>query len=174
MSKKAFTLIELAVVLLVIGILAGVVLRNIGGFTASARDSRRIGDLRNVSTYLGQYLLKTGKYPTSTTWDDLEATLHDAGVLSAGSPLPRDPLAGRKYYYAYCTTSGETAPTHYVIWAYLETTVDKSPQIFKDSAFGTISAKQNDFGWQCTLPQNLPQNVNSVTCGSSSTFCLVQ
>ena len=170
MSKKAFTLIELAVVLLVIGILAGVVLRNIGGFTAGARDSRRIADLRNVSTYLGQYLLKYGKYPTSTTWSDLEATLRDAGVLSAGSPLPRDPLAGRQYYYAYCTTSGETAPTHYVIWAYLETTVDKSPQIFKDSASGTISAKQNDFGWQCTLPEK----VDSVTCGSSSTFCLVQ
>ena len=167
MSKKAFTLIELAVVLLVIGLLAGILLRNIGGFTATARDSRRIGDLRNVSNYLSQYLLKHGAYPTSTTWDDLERELQNGGILGAGTKLPRDPLAGRSYNYSPCTTTGltpaETAPTHYVIWAQLESSPTTAPQIFADSASGTPT----DWGWTC-------QGTSPTCAKNNSNYCIAQ
>jgi general secretion pathway protein G len=167
MSKKAFTLIELAVVLLVIGILAGVVLRNIGGFTAGARDSRRIADLRNVSVYLTQYYLKTGKYPTASNWSSLGSVLRSAGILSTGTQLVNDPLAGRTYNYTYCTTSGanETLPTHYVIWANLEASnINNAPQLFKDAATGTPS----DWGWSCAT------TVYCATTAGESNFCLAQ
>jgi general secretion pathway protein G len=65
--KKGFTLIEMAVVLLIIGILAGIVLRNIAGQTPIARDTRRVGDLRNTAAYLATYLAKFGQFPTTTT-----------------------------------------------------------------------------------------------------------
>jgi prepilin-type N-terminal cleavage/methylation domain-containing protein len=165
MSKKAFTLIELAVVLLVIGILAGVVLRNIGGFAAGARDSRRIGDLRNVSVYLSQYFLKNGKYPTATNWTNLETVLRDAGILSTGTPLVNDPLKARSYWYTYCGIGNKFEASHYVIWANLEASnINNAPQMFKDSASGTPS----DWGWSCYT------DVNCANSASPTIFCLTQ
>ncbi|MEM5782315.1 MAG: type II secretion system protein [Candidatus Aenigmatarchaeota archaeon] len=148
MSKKGFTLIELAIVLLVIGILAGVVLRNLGGFTATARDSRRQADLRNVQTYLSQYFLKQGFYPTATDWITLESTLRDAGIIEKGGSFPNDPLKGRTYEYFPCTNlnSQEVMPTHYVLRATLEATrLNTAEQFFKDALKGV----PGDWGWSC-------------------------
>ncbi|MGC8981662.1 MAG: type II secretion system protein [Minisyncoccia bacterium] len=168
MSKKAFTLIELAVVLLVIGILAGVVLRNIGGFTASARDSRRISDLRNVQTYLSQYFLRQGTYPDVLSWASLEVALRKAGVLSTGTPLVNDPVKGRYYNYSFCTTT-DNAP-HYVIWAVLEASnINNAPQLFKDSATG----RPADWGWGCHLPQGVTEILCATSTGAAN-FCLTQ
>jgi prepilin-type N-terminal cleavage/methylation domain-containing protein len=167
MSKKAFTLIELAIVLLVIGILAGIVLRNLGGFTASARDSRRIADLRNVATYLGQYFLKYGYYPTTTNWTMLETALRNAGILATGTILVNDPVRNKSYGYAYCTTSAGEIAGHYVIWADLEASnVNNAPQLFRESAVGD---SQKDWGWYCQ-----PAAVLCATSTNISRYCVAQ
>jgi prepilin-type N-terminal cleavage/methylation domain-containing protein len=174
MSKKAFTLIELAIVLLVIGILAGIVLRNLGGFTATARDSRRIADLRNVATYLGQYFLKYGYYPTATVWATtapgvftLETALRNAGILATGTILVNDPVRNKTYGYAYCTTSAGEIAGHYVIWADLEVSnVNNAPQLFRESAVGD---SQKDWGWYCQ-----PASVLCATGTNISRYCVAQ
>ena len=167
MNKKAFTLVELAVVLLVIGILAGLLLRNLGGFTASARDQRRIGDLRNVSAYITNYYARQGQYPTATTWSDLEAQLKDAGVLGPGVNLPRDPLSpNQDYSYSYCTSSPTGRVTNYVLRAVLETQRGQALQLFQ----GTVS--YNDLrNANLSCP-----GVSSTQCATSSTstdYCLL-
>jgi prepilin-type N-terminal cleavage/methylation domain-containing protein len=135
MNKKAFTLVELSVVLLVIGILSGILLRNLGGFTAAARDERRISDLRNVSTYIATYYARQGQYPPTTTWSGLESELKKAGALGPGISLPRDPLSpNQDYEYSFCTSTNTGRMTNYILRAVLETTRNQAPQIFQGTA----------------------------------------
>lgn len=110
---KAFTLVELAVVLLVIGILAGILIRNYGGFTSAARDARILADLRNVSTMLAAYYSKAGNFPdvtmaaNSASWTDQFAdTLINMGVITNRNELPRHPLSGKFYQYFACDRDG--------------------------------------------------------------------
>jgi prepilin-type N-terminal cleavage/methylation domain-containing protein len=157
MNKKAFTLVELAVVLLVIGILAGLLLRNLGGFTASARDQRRIGDLRNVSAYITNYYARQGQYPTATTWSDLESQLQNAGVLPPGTSLPKDPL-GQDYNYYPCKRTNYTEYTNYILKATLETPSSQAPQLYQ----GRLTDIPNDLTCE-----------NSPSCGGDKDYCLL-
>ncbi len=158
--KKGFTLIEMAVVLLIIGILAGIVLRNIGGQSAVARDTRRIGDLRNTSNYLAAYLGKYGYFPNASNWNDLETALRNAGITDR---LPRDP-SGRQYTYYYCSDTGSISSpndiNHFIIQAILEQTPTQAPRLW-ETALANIPA-----GWTCnTTPQCNP---------ASRQYCLAQ
>jgi prepilin-type N-terminal cleavage/methylation domain-containing protein len=140
--KKGFTLIELAVVLLVIGILAGIVLRNIAGQTPMARDTRRVADLRNTSAYLASYLAKFGQFPSSTSWDALETALRNAGITDR---LPRDPSGGTYSYY-YCSdfgAPGSNPVNHFILEATLEQTPSTAPRLW-ETAIVTLPS-----GWQC-------------------------
>jgi len=149
MYKKGFTLIELAVVLLVIGILAAVILRNIGTQGIQARDARRVGDLRNVSVYVAQYLAKFGSFPTSTSWSELETVLSNAQIAS--TPLPNDPSGPpRTYSYISCSDTSK-APNassdpglanHFVLGANLEQPKTSNPRIYDGS--GTVPST-----WMC-------------------------
>ena len=47
-KKKAFTLVELLIVIIIVGILAGMMLLSAGSATDSAKAARIISDLRNM------------------------------------------------------------------------------------------------------------------------------
>jgi|GEM_PF-900011 len=169
MNKKAFTIVELAVVLLVIGILSGLLLRNLGGFTASARDQRRISDLRNVSAYIATYYVRRGQYPPTTTWSGLESELIRAGALGPGMKLPRDPLSpNQDYEYSYCTSTNPTNVgriTNYILMAVLEVTRDQAPQIFQGTATsGDLTRASLSCG---------PINTKCSDAPTSSNYCIL-
>jgi prepilin-type N-terminal cleavage/methylation domain-containing protein len=158
--KKGFTLIEISVVLLVIGILAGIVLKNIGGQSAVARDTRRIGDLRNTANYLAYYLGKYGYFPNTGSWDDLEVALRNAGIVER---LPRDP-SGKAYTYYYCSDTGSVSNqyeiNHFIVQAILEQAPTQAPRLWDTAVTSTPT------GWTCnTTPQ----------CNAASRqYCLAQ
>jgi len=168
--KKGFTLIEMAVVLLVIGILAGIVLRNIGGQSAAARDIRRLGDLRNTANYLSTYLAKFGYFPSSTTWNDLESTLRNNGVVDR---LPRDP-SGRSYFYFPCTDTGQNPPetsdiNHFILQATLEQTASSAPRLW-ESALSSFPQ-----GWICNFGSGWVNNFPGGTCQPAQrNHCMAQ
>ncbi len=92
MKSKGFTLIELLVVVAIIGILATVVLASLSSGRASARDARRLADIKTIQTALELYALDNGgQYPTpgwassnvASSWAALETQL--------GTTLPKDP-----------------------------------------------------------------------------------
>lgn len=142
--KKGFTLIEMAVVLLIIGILSTVVIRNIGGQTVMARDQRRIADLRTVSTYLANYLAKYGAFPTSNTWSDLQTAIANAGISPT---LPNDPLAGASYSYFYCTDLGTGGQiNHFILRARLEQSQTQAPKLYETS----YNSGTPPPGWTCS------------------------
>ncbi len=144
-GEHGFTLIEMFIVIAVIGILAGVVLRGTAGFQSSARDTRRIGDLKNVQNYLELYFNKCGHYPGDSTcgsgapatWNDLVNAL---GAVTTSSNIPRDPVPSRNYFYAVEPTD----LLQYLVGAKLE----KDNKALRDD-IDTIPA-----GWPVTTGAN--------------------
>lgn len=170
MRTKAFTLIELAVVLLVIGVLSGIVLRNIGSQGVQARDTKRISDLRNVSVYLSQYMSKIGQFPTANdlTWSatsPLSTALQTAGVITAGLLPTKPPSGSGSYEYYACSDQGAppgAVVNHYVLRVVLEEKTTENPQIWEGALNGTLPS-----GWNC--------GATPPTCSQAATareYCL--
>jgi len=70
-KSKAFTLIELLIVVAIIGILSSVVLVGLRGVRAKARDAQRISDFRQIQAALELFYSQTNRYPRSPgapTW----------------------------------------------------------------------------------------------------------
>ena len=119
MKKKAFTLVELMVVVAVIAILATALLVGLGGARARARDARRVSDLKQVQNVLELYYAKMGCYPKVSSWADLEKEVVNQGITSK---LPKDPINKGKYVYSYKACGGTSGGEHYTLGAYLENT----------------------------------------------------
>jgi type II secretion system protein G len=91
-TSKGFTLIELLVVVAIIGILATVVLSSLSSARESARDAKRLNDVKTIQTALEMYANdNNGRYPMTVwagshtdSWANLESIL--------GTTLPVDPL----------------------------------------------------------------------------------
>ena len=111
--QKGFTLVELLVVIAIIGILATLLLLQLGVARQRARDAKRIADVSQVRTAIELYYDDSGQYPQIATYSGLAALL----VPKYMTQLPSDPLnvAGTyEYRYAY------NGLTRYHIWAELE------------------------------------------------------
>ncbi len=61
--RHGFTLIELMIVIVILGVLMGTILPRLTGAQARARDTARIADLSNISQALETYYDDNGKYP---------------------------------------------------------------------------------------------------------------
>lgn len=119
-----FTLIELLVVVAIIGVLSSVVLASLSDARSSARDARRMADLRNMQTALELYYNDHDKYPGETWCDssigsygsncgdmissgntqdgwDTNSTFYQEFVGGGYASLPEDPLNNESYYYYY-------------------------------------------------------------------------
>lgn len=70
-QNKGFTIVELLIVIVVIGILAGLVITTYNGIQQKARNTERTTDLKTFQSQLEAYYANTGKYPSNT---DLSAT----------------------------------------------------------------------------------------------------
>lgn len=88
-----FTLIELLVVIAIISLLSSVVLASLSGARSSARDARRLQDMKQIQTALEMYYNNNGQYPEEDgdgrgSWDngddgDFLQTLVGQGYLSS-------------------------------------------------------------------------------------------
>lgn len=69
-NQSGFTIVELLIVIVVIGILAALVLNTFQGVQARARDTERKTDLVSISTQLEAYYADFGHYPSGSTTVD--------------------------------------------------------------------------------------------------------
>ena len=94
-GKNGFTLIELLVVIAIIGILATIVLVSLNSARQKARDTRRIGDLRQVALALEMYYDDNSTYPssggvcTNATWDTMATAIEGGDYMTV---VPDDPV----------------------------------------------------------------------------------
>ncbi|MCD5382718.1 prepilin-type N-terminal cleavage/methylation domain-containing protein [Candidatus Gracilibacteria bacterium] len=63
LKSKAFTLIELMIVVVILGVLMSTILPKLTGGQARSRDSGRMSDLRNIVSALNVYYDDYGEYP---------------------------------------------------------------------------------------------------------------
>lgn len=68
MNKRAFTLVELLIVIAIIGLLATLSVIALQSARAKARDAKRVADVRQISTALEMFLNDYGRYPTDQEW----------------------------------------------------------------------------------------------------------
>jgi len=112
-KSKGFTLIELLVVVAIIGILATIILSSLSSARESARDAKRLSDIKTIQTALEMYANdNNGRYPTTTwrgshhsSWSNLETALE--------TTLPVDPLNTSESNSASAASQGNYVYSYY-------------------------------------------------------------
>lgn len=111
MKNRGFTLVELMVVIVLLGILAVLGLGSFRSSQMKGRDNQRKGELRSVMQALELYYNDYGKYPADdgggkivacgdgTSVCDWGSALKDQNNTLYMAELPTDPLVGYTYYY---------------------------------------------------------------------------
>jgi prepilin-type N-terminal cleavage/methylation domain-containing protein len=110
-KREGFTLIELLVVIAIIGVLATLLILQLGVARQRARDAKRIGDINQIRTGLEFYFDSFNSYPATADLDEVSQYLQ-------GNRLPADPIGseGGHADYGYVQISR----VQYHLWAELE------------------------------------------------------
>jgi general secretion pathway protein G len=108
--EQGFTLLEIMVVVVIIGLLAALVVPRYMGQVDTANINRAKGDIRGIETALNLYRLENFRYPSTT--EGLQALVTNPGETVAPNwrqQLPRMPLDPweRPYQYASPGQHGE-------------------------------------------------------------------
>ncbi len=112
LNKKWFTLVEMLIVIVIIGILAAALIPRLTGVQGRARDVARKASIQQVWSALATYNLDTSAYPDTTgygTWLSKLTTLMPIYLKS----LPKDP-GGNDYNISNNTMSGTNGDFLYV------------------------------------------------------------
>ena len=130
-KQRAFTLLELLIVMIILALLAGLGLMAFGTIQKKSRDSRRKQDLINISKSLETYYNDWGTYPdsdngaivgcgpgTSLACNWGEPWLNTDNNTLYMSALPQDPVSDWNYFYL------QNSDSSYYLFAYLENELD--------------------------------------------------
>lgn len=103
MNKKAFSLVELLVVIAVIGILATLAVVSLQGARKGARDAKRIANIKQIQTALELYYNDQGQYPESLNFGQGSIESPNAVYMEKipSAPSPADGNCGSNNAYLY-------------------------------------------------------------------------
>ena len=95
-KRSGFTLIEIILVVVIIGILAGIAIPKLGGKSEKAMIAQAQANITALSMAIQEYEIMNGQYPTS-----LDALLDESkgGPYMEKKSIPTDPW-GSPYQYA--------------------------------------------------------------------------
>ena len=176
-TKKAFTLVEVVITVIIIWILATISYISFSGYTGEAKDTARVEDLKTISKLL-EYELSLwkdipepeGVFETKTidwiefnvgtfSWQEIKNYFK-----SKASVIPEDPkLDGTKYIYAL-----DTSGKKYILKAVLESGEDYYLANFIDNE-GILASHKNK-KWEnliWVLPKTTGLNLPDVTTPSN-------
>lgn len=121
MKNKGFTLIEVLITMIIIGLLSVMGISNYMNSFKSGRDARRKSDLKTIQTALENYYQDNNSYPVGSIPDPF---CHPDGcdIAQYLQTLPRE---NSSVEYAYDSADG----TYYKIYSCIENTGDNGPGV---------------------------------------------
>lgn len=178
-NKKAFTLVELIVVVTILIVLSTISFVSYQNSLLDARNSVRISDMSNIKMALKNHKLKNWSYPLP--WDPINITnseiviqqwfLNDKVATQELIKKPTDPLVTEKYYPYSITnnkmffqvamsledesTGNDYQMRAYVDWDYQQIKNDIPSLVFATDSSGSIQDLSNAFivdKWTYNLP----------------------
>lgn len=115
-QNKGFTIVELLIVIVVIGILAGLVITTYNGIQQKARNTERTTDLKTLQSQLEAYYANNGSYPLAAndgsglgTDSDKNVAFIQANLKGTDKETLRDPQAAAGHYELLTTGTTATA-----------------------------------------------------------------
>lgn len=116
-KQRGFTIVELLIVIVVIGILAGLVVTTFTGIQQKARNTERQTDVKAIHGQVEAYYAQNGRYPTLGNLND--GTWRTANMKGLDTEALKDPkgsastlvatAAANSYAYAVFASDGTTA-----------------------------------------------------------------
>jgi len=104
-NQDGFTLIEIMVVILILGLLATIVVQSLRGATDKGKRVKAQADIAEIKTGLDRYYLDSGSYPTSDQGLQALVSAPGSGKVPANyetggylQSIPTDPW-GNPYFY---------------------------------------------------------------------------
>lgn len=150
-KQSGFTIVELLIVIVVIGILAGLVITTFNGIQQKGRDTERETDIKALHGQVEAFWAQQGYYPSLTNMNDRTATTGFVAVNLKGLDAEafKDPKgtatallatpAANGYAYAVTNAAGTTCEAdnttcaRYTLTATLEGTINGSGTYAKAS-----------------------------------------
>ena len=137
-QQSGFTIVELLIVIVVIGILAAITIVAYNGIQAKARDSGRIAKIKSIAKAIEMYNTDNGRYPpildgngrettcgsTTENWGHCDRNQTLATMLAPYMQIDPTSLSDatqQSYYYHYTSQSSDNYQT-YGMMVYLEGT----------------------------------------------------
>jgi prepilin-type N-terminal cleavage/methylation domain-containing protein len=125
--QLGFSLMELLIALMIIGVIATLGMKGLTKYTDRARYTAAKNEMRNLAAGLDQYYLKHGKYPDFSSWDQMveeNSPLVKQNLIQVGMPKldgwqqPYEGKSGKGTYELKCIgdpSDQEERPPY--IWA---------------------------------------------------------
>ncbi len=181
-GRKAFTLIELLIVVAIIGILAAIAIPNFLEAQVRAKVARVKSDLRNIATAEEVYYVDVDSYSTDLPdiYDPVKDVWHEdwhllTTPISYMTSIPTDPFhsvttpAGAKVnvYYEYMNEDSMGS-----LWHWDGSYAAEYPNGYKDLGIGwfvySFGPAMEDFGLGWMPPEDWPERSYDPTNGTMS------
>jgi general secretion pathway protein G len=118
-KQGGFTLLELLIVIVIIGILALLIIPNITSAPKKARDTKRKTDITTVRKGLEEYFVNNNSYPAALS----DLTTGSAPIVKT---IPTDPKNTGNFVYVYTPGAGNST---YTLDACLENDQDNGSNV---------------------------------------------
>ena len=122
-KQKGFTIVELLIVIVVIGILAAISIVAYNNVTQKARDDQRVTDARNIVNAAASYQAEIGTWPSAgqlTGYNTVSlsgsAKTRLEHASATGATNPTDGTKDTFYRYVACPASGTQTGVRVVYW----------------------------------------------------------
>ena len=176
-KRKGFTLVEMVIALLIIGILTAIAFFGGAQLIASARDSRVTSDLRSFDTAIKQMLLENPELMNAENTDGAEDLLNrylsEELKITSGESEKTDPW-GKKYKVSYSNTARAGGSEFYVmvVSSGENVTIDTST-LEKDDMGLTVQLKDGavrseTFGLKASSFDRTGKNLAEIVIGSAT------